>query len=303
MRIPKKKLPEILDYLSKDDLHRSPSRWDIWFYFTSELPIEIIYNDIRFHRLFDRNDDEPLNSPHGRSLMMPLAFWRPDEEEFGPHRELIVTQPIGLHTSSPIMIIAFLTKEHGKDIPLKELLVQAEKDVFTKCFCLWEDIGIPGYTLIKYFATYKGNPCTQKIMGLIHEFLRLKTPQWGCDYEDKRKATGFCDGELIVVTDPLSKNRMPGVIIGDLAVTGHESSIRPANVLFLRLYPHKPAHSSEQATLFVPADVKYQGIAQSVALLGFRFAPLKYLSKWKSGETILRPQIMAEIRSRLGGVF
>lgn len=311
MKISKSDLKDILTDLVKDDLTSIPALWNIWFYFSDELPVEVIpeiheiHGKPRFHVLYDPTNGSPIYPPKQQTDMTPCATWRPAEFDFGPHRQLIVGYPIYRNQNTfPICIMALLTQTH-KEPPLRELLVEMETDVYVKCLHLWQDNGIPGITLFKLFGTYKQNIHKQDVIQKIRQFLRIDDePQWGHHYDEYRESSGFSDGELIIVTNPISNRSMPGVIIGDLAVTGYEGThYRYPNILFLQLVKHQKPDDSDKNRLHIPADIEYNGDPQSIAIFGFRFASSKYVKKWRGGEKKLDSQILKKIRYALGVYF
>ena len=290
-------------------LNLKPKRWDIWTFFDPSLAIIVHDLDtmIKYAAWYARNSDSPRwKKSFSNWLTSGEAWYSQDKWRWGLHWVTIANDVV----DSKRCVFAFMTTQGFKGIP--ELLVQRNGDrSWVKPYNLWGGAAIRGSSLIENKGVLNEIP---EVLGKIREFLLLENNIKWCsdhDHETFCKLCKFQYGELILVTNPVTGVEIPGVVIGDTAVSGREKlhGWDEPQVLFLMLTDHKEFH--DDSKFYYPTNILYKKKGkkeeelQSVALTTFRVAPECSIRKWGNGDICRKidDDIIDEIKIILKGEY
>jgi hypothetical protein len=282
---------------------KTPCRWDIWSFFNEELPMIIRIIDkktshnkqerkkyIEFEAWYKRESHEPSKTHIVQEGMwVNNGFVYPEERRVGLHRAVLASKEISSISNEKKFsryIVALTTAESKKvgifTVPAK---YSDGRDLYIKATILWSMIASPGRNLIRWESTLK-REYFSNVLGRMQQFLRLKPNILIRNVEELRVRSEFQYSEIVCVEHPETKEIIPGLIVGETAISYIQKSSK--TVFFLQLVEYYSFHEEEPS--FVPLQIEAEGKRLSVAVCLLRTAPERVVRHWGN-----RPILLEEI--------
>jgi len=291
--------------LSNPPRRTKPRRWDVWYFFSEFLGIDVHGRGPVYRAYYKIGDDIPYwKEPCRDDDWMKSGNAYFSNDVLSLHRAAIVTDPLDIDGNTQSCVFAFMS--HQNRIP--ELCVTVRRrESYIKCHCLWREFPIFRETLIKYDKNLNFQRQSKSIKKIRELLLIDNTHTWverpyGYNQlREKAKEFGFAYADLVEVHHKASRQTIKGIIVGDPAIMGRESyeGLKP-QILFLQIIEYDEIDEGEDSP-FIPIEIHEDGekIKQSIDPVAFRFAPYDVAHVCLNATLAEKDNVIKEIKRRL----